>query len=142
MVREAVTAINKDHLINIMLADQFNPREQVILEKPVDRSIRGEGTVKMISYGNNQIVLEADSKEGSFLVLSDTFYPGWVARVDGKEQEILQANYNYRALAMESGVHQIVFSFEPKSVKYGQIISLGILGILGILGGFFWLKKL
>jgi uncharacterized membrane protein YfhO len=67
------------------------------------------------------------------LVLSDTFYPGWKAFVDGKEEKILRANYNFRAVPLTAGTHRVEFVYDPLSFKLGALTTfLGILGCLVI----------
>ena len=75
------------------------------------------------------------------VVFSEIYYPaGWVATIDGKEAEILRANYAFRALEVPAGEHEIVFRFDPKSYKTGANISrvtsaLLWLALLGVIGG-------
>jgi uncharacterized membrane protein YfhO len=141
-VKKAILASSKEEARNFIFADSFDPAKEVVVEDPVSFDEGGEGQVEMVKYEDNYIEMKVDAPEGGFLVLSDNNYPGWVAKVDGQEQKILQANYTFRALEIKPGQHSVTFSYEPKSVKYGQIISLATLGILILFGGFCWLKKL
>lgn len=143
LVKKAIYISKKEEVLNTILFDSFNPQEEVIVEQEVARPTRGGGgAVKIVSYEDSRVRLEVNSPEGGFLVLSDTYYPGWKAIVDGREQRILQANYNYRALAIESGEHQVVFSYQPFSVKLGQAISLVTLVLLLISLGYFLIKRI
>jgi hypothetical protein len=58
-----------------------------------------------------------------FLVLTDAYYPGWVARVDGASVPILRADLMFRAVALGPGEHQVEFRFEPRSVRVGLWVS-------------------
>jgi hypothetical protein len=49
----------------------------------------------------------------AFLVLSDTYYPGWRALVDGVEVKILRANYAFRGIKLPEGSRNVVFFFDP-----------------------------
>jgi uncharacterized membrane protein YfhO len=60
--------------------------------------------------------------------LSDTYYPGWKAWVDGRPEKIYQANYAFRAVPLSAGVHQVKFVYDPVSFKWGAGVTL--LGIL------------
>jgi hypothetical protein len=98
---------------------------------------RGKGKVRLISESNNRLKLWAETRENTLLVVSDTFFPGWRAFVDGKEEKILRANYNFRAVALPSGSHRVEFVYDPISFKLGILGTvLGIIGclILGWLG--------
>jgi hypothetical protein len=78
----------------------------------------------------NQVVVEAQSDEPGFLVLTDTYYPGWKAEIDGDPTEILRANYLFRAVALPPGLHRVTFRYEPLSVRIGLAISLASLVLL------------
>ena len=54
-------------------------------------------------------------------------YPGWVARVDGKPVKIFKANQAFRAIPVEAGTHEVVWSFEPLLFKIGVAVSLLVL---------------
>jgi hypothetical protein len=86
---------------------------------------------ELISERNNCLQLFVEAKEDSFLVLSDTYFPGWKAYVDGNPVKIFRANYNFRAVSIPPGKHEVKFVYHPMSVKLGVLVtSLGIIGIL------------
>ncbi len=92
------------------------------------------GTAKVISIENRIVKLESESTTDAFLVLSDLFYPGWKATVDGAPQEIVRTNYVLRGLILKPGKHSIEFRYEPIYLYIGGGISLlGLLLWLGIL---------
>jgi uncharacterized membrane protein YfhO len=97
--------------------------------------MKGNGEVKFISETNNRLSLKVEAEEGCILILSDTFYSGWKVFVDGKEEKILQANYNFRAVPLGGGIHQVEFIYHPLSLKIGAILT-----ILGVIGCFFLLR--
>ncbi len=66
-----------------------------------------------------------------FLVLSDTYYPGWKAYVDGREERIYQADYFLRAVFLSSGLHKVKFIFDPLSFKLGLWMTLTTFFSLG-----------
>ncbi len=57
------------------------------------------------------------------LFLSDTYYPGWKAFVDGAEQPIYRADFVLRAVSVPSGVHTVRFVYDPLSWKLGLALS-------------------
>lgn len=90
--------------------------------------------VNFISESNNRLTLSVDAKENSTLVLSDTYYPGWKAFIDGKEKKIYRYNYTFRAVPIEAGKHRIEFVYSPFSFKIGVAITLiGIIVCIGLL---------
>jgi hypothetical protein len=89
-------------------------------------------TVQIMSEGNNRLELQVSAKENSLLVLSDTFFPGWKAFVDGKKTRIYRADYNFRAIPLTAGTHRVEFVYDPMSFRLGGGATL--LGIFGCIG--------
>lgn len=81
------------------------------------------GTAEILRYDIHDVIVEVDS-EGGYLVLTDTFFPGWRADVDGADSEILRANYAFRAVELTPGKHRIHFYYQPGSFPIGLSISL------------------
>ncbi|MGD8530895.1 MAG: YfhO family protein [Syntrophobacterales bacterium] len=83
-----------------------------------------KSAVRVLTYDNNRIVLEVDSPEAAFLFMSEAHYPGWQAYVDGKEEEILRADYVFRAIPVGPGSHRIEVVYQPLSFNVGLAVSL------------------
>jgi hypothetical protein len=130
-----------------MMSKDFRPDREVLLEEnpphpmpsaePRMRSFapRGGGRasgVNLLSKTNNRLVLGTKADGNCLLVLSDTYYPGWKAFVDGKETKIYRADYTFRGIPLSAGTHQVEFVYDPLSFKLG--IGATILGILGCVG--------
>lgn len=125
-----------------VLSEEFNPVTTVILEKEIgsqNRQLPGN-IVKVQEYTNNKVVVDTSTASSGFLVLSDSYYPGWKVYVDGQERELLAANINQRAVYLEKGENIIVFSYEPQSVKVGVGISLVFHTLIGIILLYLFLK--
>jgi uncharacterized membrane protein YfhO len=58
------------------------------------------------------------------LVLTDAYFPGWMARVDGAPAEIFRADYLFRGVLLPAGEHMVTFSYAPGSVALGAIATL------------------
>ena len=71
------------------------------------------------------------SKPG-YLVLSDTFYPGWRATIDGRPTRIYRANSLVRAVAVDSGDHEVEFVYDPATPKVGAALSVVTLAGLAL----------
>lgn len=57
------------------------------------------------------------------MVLTDTWYPGWEARVDDVPTPIVRADYIFRAVPVARGTHSIVFEYHPRMFGLGALIS-------------------
>ena len=92
--------------------------------------------VSFVRDENERVVLRADAVRSGYLVLDDTYYPGWKAYVDGRSVRIVAANGAFRAVVLPAGRHTVTFSYEPASVRVGAVISLvcagGIALALGV----------
>ena len=87
-------------------------RRTVLLERD-DSAERPPGIVRIVSYRNTEVVIEAESPQGGYVVLNDVWHPWWRAQIDGAPAEILQANVMFRAVATPAGKHRVTFRFEP-----------------------------
>jgi hypothetical protein len=126
-------------ILSMMTQKEFRPRKEVLLEE-LPHSLtfsrnQGKGNgdeVELISESNNRLHLQVMAAENGLLVLSDTYYPGWKAFVNGKETKIYKADYTFRAIPLNAGVHRVAFVYDPISFKLGAGVT--ILGILGCVG--------
>ncbi|MHB8628526.1 MAG: YfhO family protein [Aggregatilineales bacterium] len=59
----------------------------------------------------------------SALIVADTWYPGWIATVDGQPTPIYQANGAFRAVYVEAGAHTVTMRYMPSSLATGAAIS-------------------
>ena len=69
--------------------------------------------IRIVAWRPDRIEIEAESDLGGMLALHDTYYPGWVAEIDGASAPILRADVLFRGLELSAGHHHVVFRFEP-----------------------------
>ncbi|HTO94274.1 MAG TPA: YfhO family protein, partial [Bacteroidota bacterium] len=81
----------------------------------------------------NSVRIRAVCPVSALLVLSDTYYPGWEAEIDGKPARILLADHTMRAVVVPPGVHEVAFEFRPGSVRSGFMLSLVALVSLALI---------
>ena len=91
--------------------------------------------VTVIDEQPNQIKMNLDAPREGWLVLSDLWYPGWKAEVDGQRTAIFRANYLFRAVKIPAGEHTVIWKYSPASFWIGLVIS----GLAWIFVGLFWL---
>ena len=116
------------------------------------KAVLGEATpqdstsvVKLTAYAPNQLTYEVKSTTGGVMVFSEIYYPEWTATVDGKPVEIGRADYVLRALKVDKGQHQVVLTFDPKSVKQTETVAYAayVVLLLVVLFGLYaeWKRK-
>ena len=132
---------NLDEVRQALASPGFSPRETVCLEEqpggPVEAAATGS-PVTIREHGPDRVVLEVEMKAPGLVVLSDTWYPGWEARVDGVRRPILVANGCSRAVQADPGAHRVEFDYRPASLGYGLgacVLALGALIVFWALTG-------
>lgn len=107
------------------------PGSTVIVEgmPSVDGQASPGDRAEIVSYAPERVVVETSSVTPAVLVLSDTYYPGWTATVDGVATPIYPANGLLRAVPVPAGDHTVVFTFEPTGWRWG--LALATVGLLG-----------
>ena len=95
--------------------------------------VNPEANIRLTSYSPNELKYVSDNMSKGLAVFSEIYYPGWTATIDGKETEIIRANYILRAIEIPAGKHEIVMTFKPTSIKVTDTISVIALIIIGLL---------
>ena len=105
--------------------ETFDPLSEVLFSQPVNfkPSSHFNGTVKDVTYRPNHVTVKTVQQGSGFLVLMDSYFPGWTVKVDGEEQPVLRANHFYRAVQLDSGSHTLEFDYFPEGFKMGLVIS-------------------
>jgi hypothetical protein len=109
----------------------WNPLEKVLVEARTginfekgNQSANEAGRAAVVRHEPNRVEVKTESAASALLVLSENYYPGWRAKVDGQSVEVMRVNYNQRGVALPAGNHLVTFVYRPKSVLLGLFISL------------------
>jgi hypothetical protein len=133
LVPQATWAPSDEAALSEMRAPGFDPAAQVVLsgggEPLFPTAHRSPGQVAIRTYEPERVVLHVEATDPAWLVLTDAFYPGWRATVDGCPTSIFRADLLFRALPIDPGTHHVVFSFRPPTVQAGIAISLSAIVI-------------
>jgi hypothetical protein len=114
-----------------------SPRE-VVASPVIEGAAAPTGTAgtdraAVVRDGDEEVTLTARARRSGYLVLDDSFYPGWKAEVDGRPASIRPANENFRAVALAPGLHTVTFRYRPASVLWGAVLS-GLAALLLAVG--------
>ena len=113
---EAWTAIHRP---------DFDPSREVVIEGgPVLDGTSSGGMLTIRRLDADDVELDATTSAPVYLVLSEVYYPGWRAQVDGRIAKVLPANFAFRAVYLEPGTHHVRLFFLPASWIVGLAISL------------------
>jgi len=138
VVHEARAVPKDGDALASLLDPAFDPAAQVLLS--ADSAVEalapsaGSDQVEWLLYDSQRVVLQTRSSADGYLVLSDSWYPGWRASVDGRETPIVRADLVFRAVFLPAGDHQVEFRYEPRSFQMGVLVSLVALAALLGLG--------
>jgi hypothetical protein len=145
-----------DAALDLMRSDSFDPATAVAIQQgsadatPLaardvpSGAAAGEewtSTVDVVNYKPNQVVINAELSRPGWLVLSDTYFPGWEATVNGSAMPISQANGCVRAVPLEAGQSEVVFRYRPRPLYIGALISCVSVALLVGVWLVLWRKK-
>jgi hypothetical protein len=88
--------------------------------------------VQVQTYRDDFVAIQVHTEGDVLLQLTDTYYPGWQAELDGEPVEILQTNAQFRAVLVPPGSHQITFTFTPHAFRQG-VWAAALAGLLLII---------
>ena len=116
---------------------EFDPRTMALVEDDGDHD-HGEpdpdARVEVVEPSSRRLRVAIRSRSPTFLVLSDSFDPGWQARVDGQPARLLRVNYVQSGLPLTAGEHHVSLSYEPWPFRLGVALSAVALVMLAALG--------
>lgn len=141
-VHQVIVEKDKNLIFNILNHPRFDPREAVVIEEAPPSNLSpsplpsSASRAVMARYSNDEITIKADMAQPGFLVLSEKYYPGWKAYVDGKETKIFKANYVMRGVYLPEGSHKVIFVFDPWPLKVGLWVSSAT--FLFLIGAVVW----
>jgi len=70
------------------------------------------------------IAISVRATAPGFLLLADEYFPGWSATVNGAARPIVPANHTFRLVEVPAGTSEVVFTYRPRSVLIGAVITL------------------
>ncbi|MBA3976504.1 MAG: hypothetical protein C0504_20040 [Candidatus Solibacter sp.] len=115
-------------MMNDHFKDRFGHAAFVDSPAPTVEACPGRPShIRILSHLPSQVRIHADMGCRGLVILSDTFFPGWKASIDGVETPILQAHGGLRAAVVPQGKHDVVMAYRPLSVISGAFLSLAAL---------------
>lgn len=102
-------------------------------DRPLPPEHRVSGTARLVREVPERVEIRTEATMPAYLLLADTFDPGWTATVDGRAVRIRPANVAFRAVLLPPGTHTVVFSYRPAGFREGAAMSLVGVVIAGVL---------
>jgi hypothetical protein len=145
-VRAARSVATDHEAMARLVAADFDPNREILLHDAPDSihpavgdrdgsSNNGASRAVITREDARQLVIEADAPEDGFLLLADTFYPGWTAHVDGNPTSIYRANISVRGIRLPKGRHEVRFTYDAPGFARGLWITVAALSTLLLWAG-------
>lgn len=130
---EAITVMGRDPLIqkNTALIEGNLPKNP-------EMGKTGQSSITFIDYMANCIKIEIETSKNGVFILSDAYYPGWKAYLNGKKVRIYPAFGALRAVLMPKGKHELIFLYRPWTFYLGGVLTF--LSFLFLVLAFFKIK--
>ncbi|GEM_PF-5695172 len=145
-VNQYTLITDEDKILQTLVSPSFNAKDNVILEEnpkvAISKIKSRNPVVKIDMYKSNEVQISVKNQNAGFLILTDTFFPGWKAIVNGTEKKIFRANYLVRAVYLEAGNNSIRCYYDPLPYKIGKWISCIALVVLSLISIFYYVNKL
>ena len=137
--------IDEDATLDNLDAIEFAPSQVALvppgtslaLETPPGDEI---GQIEIVSRTPNSWALDVTTPTDGLLVLSEIYYPGWRATVDGLTTPIMRVDYTLQGIPVLAGQHRIEVSYRPVTLIWGAVISIATLGALIAIGIWSWVR--
>ena len=129
LVDRQVVVRDGDAALARVTSDGFPAREVAVTEERLPGLATGiasattPGSAQITQNDRERVAVDVDSARPALLVLTDSWFPGWKAKVDGREVPIHRVDYVVRGVSVPAGAHRVEFSYEPASVRAGFAVS-------------------
>lgn len=134
-------------LATVTSAD-FPARSVVVTEQRIPGLREGVGArggspgrARLTTNDAERVVVRSDARRPGLLVLTDSWFPGWKATVDGEGVPIHRVDYVIRGVSVPAGSHRVEFRYEPASVRAGWIVSGVALVAISLAAGIGWRRR-
>ena len=124
----------------------FDPMRMAFVDRPLgitfpnaDHQLPQE--VAFSHYQDDRFELDVSVAQTSFLVLSEMYYPGWQATVNGSPTPIYRTNGLLRGIEVRPGQNHVVFNYRPRSVMFGAALTALAFGVAVLCMGLLIIKR-
>jgi len=143
-VDRAIETISHTEALDRLRDTTFDERRDVVIEKAVGKSEAADpasveaqpsagASATIVEDQRNRVVIDTTNPNAAWLVLSDNYYPGWRATIDGEATDLFQANGTMRAVKVPAGRHVVSFVFLPLVFRASLVVSLVAAAVLGFI---------
>jgi hypothetical protein len=137
LVPQAVWFETKEKIENALLDPGWDPMQTVILagqsSTGSDSPVMTTGSITILENSPDQVRCRVETDGAAYLVISNSWYPGWVATVNGQEIPLYRANLMFQAVEIPPGSTDVSLSYHLSHWEAGAgITGLALLVTLGL----------
>ena len=115
-VQSFLVAANEQHVLDLLFSDKTDLRQTVVLEEAPQIQAMSSGElyerVRIERFTANALTINVRVNQPGLLVLTDPYYPGWSASVNGRKTKIYRANFALRAIVVPEGTSEVRFVYD------------------------------
>jgi hypothetical protein len=124
-VKKIIVEISTQQMIDDLLSPNFTPKDTALIYNlNTTLNFPDEVSITDIRSDNDRITFHTNSVGNSFVVISNSYYPGWKAFIDNQEVDILEVNINSQGLQIKPGKHNVKLSYDPTSYRVGKFFTI------------------
>lgn len=122
---ESISIPDREERLKFLSREDWDPARTVVLEDESGTAgaSRSSGQVRILAREPGAYRMETRSDEGGWLVLSESWYPGWQAWLDGSPVPVRRANHLVQAVRVPAGLHELRMEYRSRTLGLGLWIS-------------------
>ena len=123
----------------ILREPTFDPAQAAVInsENAAALATGGSGTAEITHYSATEIRISVETDTEGYVILTDAYYPGWIAEMDGVPAPLHRADVMFRAVQVTAGRHEVVLAYRPSWLAWLPLLGGGWLLVIG----FWWLNR-
>lgn len=141
-VKKTAKAFDKQDAIRKLFKYKNELKDVAVVEGEIRlQSGDSSNTVSIINNNYNRVEIKTKTSGTAFLVLANSYYPGWKVKVDGETASLIRTDYALMGVAVPEGIHNVVFYYQPASFYIGLATTVLGFVLLGLWSISIWIKK-
>lgn len=131
----------REETLRGLMEEEFDPAATIYLPRESDRAVQARRvrSAKILGtdLGYHRVKIDIDAPEPAMVVIAQTYYPAWKAKIDGAPVPLWKANHAFQAVQSPAGRHVIEIAYRDRAFRWGAMVSGGTFFGLGL----FWVGK-
>lgn len=138
---DEVAKVSNDQEELQMLNKNLNLKKTAVSQQLEYENKQNESDVSFISYNDQKFSLMVTTRNQAPLVVSNIYYPGWQAKIDGRKTQIYEADFTFQSVLVPAGTHIVDFEYRPATFYNGLYLSFTGVAFALISTLILWRKK-